>query len=41
MGHVMGCEHYLGLKEFLNQLNLLYIYRCLYLQQTNSYRHVS
>jgi hypothetical protein len=33
MSRVMGCDHSLGLKEFLNQLNLLYIYVCLYLQQ--------
>jgi hypothetical protein len=28
-------------KEFLNQLNLFYIYICLYLQQIKSYIHVS
>jgi hypothetical protein len=28
-------------KEFLNQLNLIYIYICLYLQQIKSYEHVS
>jgi hypothetical protein len=26
MSHIMGCDHSLGLKEFLNQLNFLYIY---------------
>jgi hypothetical protein len=30
-----------GLKEFLNQLYLLYIYICLYLKQIKSYGHVS
>jgi hypothetical protein len=29
--------NYLCFKEFLNQLNLLYIYICLYLQQERSY----
>jgi hypothetical protein len=23
---LMGCDHFLGLKEFLNQLNLFYIF---------------
>jgi hypothetical protein len=31
MGHIIGYDYSLGLKEFLNQLNLLYIYICLYL----------
>jgi hypothetical protein len=26
----MDCDHFLDLKEFLNQLNLLYIWICLY-----------
>jgi hypothetical protein len=37
----MGCDHSLGLKEFLDQLNFLYIWICLYLQQIKSYGHVS
>jgi hypothetical protein len=41
MGHIMDCDHFLGLKEFLNQLSLLDIYICLYLQQIKSYEHVS
>jgi hypothetical protein len=32
MGRIMDCDHSLDLKEFLNQLNLLYIYIYLYLQ---------
>jgi hypothetical protein len=34
---IMGYDHSLGLKEFLDQLNLLYIWIYLYLQQINSY----
>jgi hypothetical protein len=34
---IMKCDHSMGLKECLNQLNLLYIYICLYLQHTKSY----
>jgi hypothetical protein len=30
MCHIMGCDHSLGLKEFLDQLNLIYIWICLY-----------
>jgi hypothetical protein len=30
MSHIMNCDHSLGLKEYLNQLNLLYIYISLY-----------
>jgi hypothetical protein len=30
MCRIMGCNHSLGLKEFLDQLNLLYIWICLY-----------
>jgi hypothetical protein len=30
MCRIMGCDHSLGLKEFLDQLNLLYIWICLY-----------
>jgi hypothetical protein len=30
-----------GLKEILDQLNLLYICICLYLQQIKSYEHIS
>jgi hypothetical protein len=30
MCRIMGCDHSLGLKEFLNQFNLLYIWICLY-----------
>jgi hypothetical protein len=26
MSCIMGCDHSLGLKEILNQLNLLYLY---------------
>jgi hypothetical protein len=29
MGHIMGYNQSIGLKEFLNQVNLLYI--CIYL----------
>jgi hypothetical protein len=36
-----GDDHLLSLKEFLDKLNLLYIWICLYLQQINSYKHVS
>jgi hypothetical protein len=32
MCHIMGCDHSLGLKQFLDQLNLLYIWICLHLQ---------
>ncbi len=32
MCRIMGRDHSLGLKEFLDQLNLLYIWICLYLQ---------
>jgi hypothetical protein len=39
--HIMGCNHSLGLKNFLNQLNLFYINICLYLQQIKSYEHMS
>jgi hypothetical protein len=28
-------------KEFVDQINLLYIWICLYLQQIKSYEHVS
>jgi hypothetical protein len=31
MSYIMGYDHSLGLKEILNQLNLVYIYICLYL----------
>jgi hypothetical protein len=41
MGHIMCYDHSLSLKEFVNQLNLLYICICLYLQQIKSYGHVS
>jgi hypothetical protein len=41
MGRIMGYNHSLRLKEFLNQLNLLYICICLYLQQIKSYGHTS
>jgi hypothetical protein len=41
MGRIMCCGYSLGLKEFLNQLNLLYIYIYLYLQQIKSYGHAS
>jgi hypothetical protein len=30
-------HNYICFKEFLNQLNLLYIYICLYLQQDKNY----
>jgi hypothetical protein len=30
MCHIMGWDYSLGLKEFLDQLNLLYIWICLY-----------
>jgi hypothetical protein len=30
MCHIMGCDHSLGFKEFLDQLNLIYIWICLY-----------
>jgi hypothetical protein len=39
MSCIMGCDHSLSLKEFLNQFNLLYIYICLYLHQIKSYGH--
>jgi hypothetical protein len=39
--HIIDCDHYLGFKEFLDQLNLLYILICLYLQQIKSYEHTS
>jgi hypothetical protein len=38
---IMNYDHSLSLKEFLDQLNLLYIWICLYLQQIKSYGHVS
>jgi hypothetical protein len=38
---IMGCDHSLGHKEFLDQFNLLYIWICLLLQQIKSYRHMS
>jgi hypothetical protein len=41
MAHIMVCDNSLDLKIFLNQLNLLYIYICLYLQQIKSYEHMS
>jgi hypothetical protein len=31
MYHIMGYDHSLDFEEFLDQLNLLYIYICLYL----------
>jgi hypothetical protein len=30
MCRIMDCDHYLGLKEFLDQFNLLYIWICSY-----------
>jgi hypothetical protein len=30
MCHIIGCNYSPGLKEFLDQLNLLYIWICLY-----------
>jgi ABC-type microcin C transport system permease subunit YejE len=30
MWRIMGCDHSLSLKEFLDQLNLIYIWICLY-----------
>jgi hypothetical protein len=30
MCRIMDCDHFLDFKEFLNQLNLLYIWICLY-----------
>jgi hypothetical protein len=41
MCHIMDCDNYLDLKEFLDQLNLLYICICLYLQYIKSYEHMS
>jgi hypothetical protein len=41
MYRIMGCDYSLGLKEFLDQLNLLYILICLYLQQIKSCEHLS
>jgi hypothetical protein len=41
MYHIMRCDHSLGFKEFLDKLNLLYIWICLYLQQIKSYGHAS
>jgi hypothetical protein len=38
---IMSCDHSLDIKEYLNQLNLFFIYICLYLQQIKSYGHVS
>jgi hypothetical protein len=31
MCRIMGCDHSLGLKEFLDQLNLLYIWIYVYI----------
>jgi hypothetical protein len=39
MCRIMGWGHSLGLKEFLDQLNLPYIWIYLYLQQIKSYGH--
>jgi hypothetical protein len=39
MDRIMGCNHSLGLKDFLNELNLLYICIYLYLQQIKSYEY--
>jgi hypothetical protein len=33
MGRIIDCDHSLSFKQFLNQLDLLYIYIFLYLQQ--------
>jgi hypothetical protein len=41
MCHIMGCNYSLSLKEFLDQLNLIYILICLYLQQIKSYEHTT
>jgi hypothetical protein len=41
MGRIMCYDHFLGLKEFLSQLNLPYICICLYLQQIKSYERAS
>jgi hypothetical protein len=41
MCRIMGWDHYMGLKEFLDQFNLLYIWISLYLEQIKSYEHVS
>jgi hypothetical protein len=41
MTRIMNYDHSLSLKEYLNQLNLLYIFICLYLQQIKSYGHAS
>jgi hypothetical protein len=41
MCRIMSCDPSLGVKEFLDQLNLLYIWICLYLQQIKSYEHAS
>jgi hypothetical protein len=38
---IMSCDHSLGLKDFLDQLNLLYIWICLYLQHIKCYRHAN
>jgi hypothetical protein len=38
---IMGCYRSLGLKEFLNQFNLLYICIYLYLQHIKNYGYVS
>jgi hypothetical protein len=41
MSYNMGCDHFLGLKEFLSQLNLLYMCIFLYSQYLKSYGHAS
>jgi hypothetical protein len=40
MCHIISCDHSLVIQDFLNQLNLLSICICLYLQQIKSYVHV-
>jgi hypothetical protein len=41
MCRIMDYDDSLSFKEFLDQLNLLYIWICLYLQQIKSYVHVN
>jgi hypothetical protein len=41
MCRIIRCDHCMCLKEFLDHLNLIYIWICLYLQQIKSYDHAS
>jgi hypothetical protein len=39
MCHIMGCDNSLGLKEFLDQLNLLYIWICIFATDQELWAH--